>query len=252
MTQMIRKEIALVEGDGSAPEMIEVACKIAIEAAKKDNMEIIFVKTPMGWNAYEKYGDTLPKESLLMATKIGTLFFGGVGDPKLDNTIGKERPEMKPEARCLLAIRKQWGLLLNFRPMVYYKKLDYLANVRPEKIPKEGIKQIWIRFLLEDSYFGTQDWIEKIPEWLVSEMGLKLKKDVSGNEDVVANIAYYQRHTIEKYFRAAFAHARELNLPLISIDKANVMAHYDFWRKIATRIGAEEFPDVRLTPDFCV
>jgi len=243
---MKRKIIALVTGDGSGPEMIEVACAIAIEAAKKDGIEIIFEETPMGWNAYEKYGDTLPKESFEKAVKIGTIFFGGVGDPKLDGTVGVQKPEMKPEARCLLALRKHMGLLLNFRPMIYYKELAHLANVKPETIPDEGVQQVWIRYLLEDSYFGNEDLMQYLPELNRVAIGVKLKKDVHGGENMVSDIAYFRQSTVEKYIRAAFAYARSAGLPLISIDKANVMARYDFWRKIVTRIGKTEFPDVPL------
>ena len=45
--------------------------------------------------------------------------------------------------------------------------------------------------------------------------------------------------------RAAFKYARAAKLPVVSIDKSNVMARYQFWRKNAIRIGAE-FPDVPL------
>jgi 3-isopropylmalate dehydrogenase len=148
---MSQKIVALVKGDGAGPEMMAVACKIAIEAAKMDGMDIVFEETPMGWNTYEKYGDTLPQQSYKRAVEIGTIFFGGVGDPQLDNTIGSEKPEMRPEARALLALRSAMGLLLNLRPMVYYKALSHLANVKPEMIPDDGIKQIWIRYFLEDS-----------------------------------------------------------------------------------------------------
>ncbi|MDP3697529.1 MAG: isocitrate/isopropylmalate family dehydrogenase [Candidatus Taylorbacteria bacterium] len=239
--------IALVRGDGSAPEMMVVACAIAIEAAKKDGIKIVFVDTPMGWNAYEKYGDTVPRESFKKAVEIGTIFFGGVGDPKLDNTIGIEKPEMKPEARALLALRSTMGLLLNFRPMIYYKSLAHLANVKPETIPNEGVEQVFIRFLLEDSYFGTADLAGGISEDTRIKLGIKAKKDVAGNEEMITELSYYRKETIEKYFRAAFSYARAKGFPLISIDKANVMARYDYWRKIATRIGKEEFPDVPLT-----
>jgi 3-isopropylmalate dehydrogenase len=239
--------VALVTGDGSGPEMMAVACAIAIKAAKKDGINIVFEETPMGWNAYKKYGDTRPEESLKRAIEIGTIFFGGVGDPKLDNTIGKEYPEMKPESRCLLKLRKDMGLLLNFRPMIYYKELAHLANVKPETIPAEGITQIWIRYLLEDSYFGNEDFILDLQMEGLRMSGLKLKKDVTGDENVVFDLAYYRRDTIEKYIRAAFTYARDAGLPLISIDKANVMARYDYWRKIVTYIGKTEFPDVPLS-----
>jgi 3-isopropylmalate dehydrogenase len=242
----MKRTVALVTGDGSAPEMMKVACMIAVEASKKDNIEVIFEETPMGWNAYKQYGDTLPEESFKKALELGTVFFGGVGDPKFDNTIGAEKPEMKPEARCLLKLRKEMGLLLNFRPMFYYKELAHLANVKPETIPDDGIEQVWVRFLLEDSYFGNLDLMKKINEKDREAVGLILKKNVKGTEEIVSDISYYRRATLEKYIRAAFAYAKDAGLPLISIDKANIMARYEFWRKIVTKIGKEEFPDVKL------
>ncbi len=245
---MKQLDIALVTGDGAAPEMMAVACRVAIEASKKDGVILDFVQTPMGWNAYRIYGDTLPPDSLQQAIDIGTVFFGGVGDPQYDNTIGVEHPEMKPESRALLALRKEMGLLLNFRPMVYYPELASLTNIKPDNLPSDKIiKQIWIRYLLEDSYFGNVEFLSEpgVGE-IVSGLGVKLKKDVTGQEDLMVDLAFYRRETIEKYIRVAFKYAREQGLPLISIDKANVMSRYDYWRKIVTRIWKEEFSDVSL------
>jgi len=247
---MTEKRIALVTGDGSGPEMMKVACAIAIKAAEKDGIEIVFEETPMGWNAYEKYKDTLPQESFRRAVEIGTIFFGGVGDPKFDNTIGVERPEMKPEARALLGLRSAMGLLLNFRPIIYYKSLDYIAKVRPETIPGKGVEQVFIRFLLQDSYFGQKDLAKEIDEKTRIKLGIKLKKDVTGEEEMITELSYYRKETIEKYIRAAFNYAKQKGLPLISIDKANVMPRYELWRKIVTRIGKEEFPEVPLSHQY--
>ena len=236
----MEKRIALVRGDGSGPEMMEQACRVAIKAASLDDVEIVFEDTPMGWAAFGEYGDTLPEESFRRATEIGILFFGAVGNTELD----RKNPEMAPEPRCLLRIRKDWGLLLNFRPMIFYKSLDHLCGVRPERIPPEGIRQIWIRYLLEDSYFGTADLMEYIPEDVRKRLGIKLKKDVTGDEEIVTELAYFRKDTLEKYFRAAFSYARTAGLPLISVDKQNVMARFVFWRKVCQRI-AKEFPDVQ-------
>lgn len=241
------KKIALVRGDGSGPEMITVACEIARKAALKNGIDLVFEETPMGWNAYHEFGDTLPPESLRRATEIGTIFFGGVGDFENDSTIGAQKPEMRPETRCLLRLRKDMGLLLNFRPMIYYKSLAHLANVKPETIPDDGVRQYFVRFLLEDSYYGTEDLLVLVPHDVSIAFDLKRKKDVTGNEMMVTELSYYRKMTVEKYLRAAFAYARSKGLPLISVDKANVMARYDFWRRIATRIGKEEFPDVPLS-----
>lgn len=238
------KEIALVMGDGSAPEMMREACRIVKKAAEMDGIKIVFVKTPMGWAAYPKYGDTLPQKSLKRALEIGIVFFGGVGDPELDNTIGAKKPDMKPEAKVLLALRKEMGLLLNFRPMIYYGELAHLVQVRPERIPKGGIIQICIRFLLEDSYFGIQDLWDFIPEDIRRKLGIKRKEDITGNEDLVTDVAYYRKSTVEKYFRAAFSYARSMNMPLTVVGKWNIMSRYLFWKIIAERISKEEFPDV--------
>jgi 3-isopropylmalate dehydrogenase len=241
---MKKIEVALAPGDGAAPEMMAAACEVVQVAARKDDCEIVFIETPMGWSAYDEFGDTLPQESLEKATEIRTLFFGGVGDPDIDETLGVTHPEMKPEARCLLTIRAKWQLLLNFRPMVYIKALDELAKVRPDFIPEAGVEQHWIRFLLQDSYFGNVDLRDQIPNW--EELGILLKHEVTGEEDQVIDIAYYTRDMVEKYARYAFKYAKQLKLPVISVDKANVMSRYVFWREVINRIGSEEFPEVEI------
>ncbi|MDE2079669.1 MAG: 3-isopropylmalate dehydrogenase [Patescibacteria group bacterium] len=237
----MKKQIALVTGDGSGPEMMAQATRIAAKAALLDGVEIKWIDAPMGWNAFQRFGDTTPPDSMEKVLKIGLVFFGGVGDPALDATVGKERPEMMPEPRALLGIRKRLGLLLNFRPMTLMRALAHLSPLKPELIPEGGVEMVFIRFLLEDSYFGTQDLRDCLTDaW---NIGLKLKKEVTGSEELVAELAYYRGGTVRKYFRAAFEYARSRKLPLISVDKANVMARYAFWRKIVQEI-AGEFPDV--------
>ena len=249
---MKSEKIALVTGDGSGPEMMAVACKIAILAARMDNISIEFEETPMGWNAFEEFGDTLPESSLARATEIGTLFFGGVGDPKYDQSLGRVYPDMMPEAKALLTIRSKWGLLLNFRPMIYYRELKHLSRVRPDGIPDDWIvEQHFIRFLLEDSYFGNRDLRDDVRHGLKyysDELidSFALKEEVDGQEPLVIDMGYYRHETVLKYLRHAFQYARERNLPLICIDKANVMARYVLWRKTAEWLRATEFQDVLL------
>ena len=237
----MKKQIALVTGDGSGPEMMAQAVRITSRAAQLDGIEIEWVNTPMGWKAFQDFGDTTPSEAMKKALEIGLIFFGGVGDPSLDATIGKEHPEMMPEPRALLAVRKNLGLLLNFRPMKLMRSLAHLSPLKTELIPAEGVEMVFIRFLLEDSYFGNADYMRNPA---VTPL-IKLKSEITGKEDNVIDIGYYSRLTVEKYFRAAFAYARAKGLPLISVDKANVMSRYAFWRKIATEIG-KEFTDVPL------
>lgn len=247
---MRKVRIALVPGDGAGPEMMEVACLVTQEAAKLDGVNILWEETPMGYCAFKDFGDTFPQESFERATELGLLFFGGVGHPDLDKTIGKEHPEMRPEARALLQIRKKWGLLLNFRPMLYYPFLSHLANVNPKNLPDFILKQIFIRFLLQGSYFGTADLGHLVDAETRAAIGLKRKDEVTGKESQVSELAYYKTATLELYFREAFKCARVMGLPLISIDKANVMARSVLWRNVVTRIHEEEFPEIGMTHYF--
>lgn len=241
----MKREIALVTGDGSAPEMMAEAVRILCRAALLDGVEIEIVNTPMGWKAFQKLGDTTPPESIRRALEIGLIFFGGVGDPALDATIGKERPEMMPEPRALLAIRKNLGLLLNFRPMKLMRSLAHLSPLKTELIPEEGVEMVFIRFLLEDSYFGTADLRGEIPVALAEKLGIKLKSEVRGDEERVSELAYYRGDTVRKYIRAALEYARARKLPLISVDKANVMARYAYWRTIVQEVS-RDFSDVSV------
>jgi len=239
-------KVALVEGDGAAPEMMAVACEVAIEAAKIDDIDIEFVPTPAGWCTFDDYGTTFPQESLDIIKKLGIVFFGGVGDKKLDDTLGVKHKGMKPEGKCLLTIRKELGLLLNYRPMIFFKKFAHLAKVRPEYIPKEGITQIWLRYLLEDSYFGNQDLMDKIPKEVREELGIKLHSEVTGKEDIVCNLSYFRRSTLIKYFHHLFTFARDKGLPVICVDKSNVMPHYVLFREVCKEVHRKNFSDIDL------
>lgn len=243
---MIREQtIALVKGDGAAPEAMQVACEVAVEAAARDGLKIIFDETPMGWSAFKDHGTTLPESSLARVMELGTAFFGAVGSPDIDKTLGVEHPELMPERLCLLALRKKMGLLVNVRPVVYVPGLENLAKVKLGQLPPGGITQIWIRIALQGGYFGNEDLGHLIPPDLKSVLGLMPKSDITGREDRVIDLAYYSRETLEIYFRAAFAEAEARGLPVICVDKSNITNRSDFWRKVFKRI-ALEFPNVRV------
>lgn len=251
---MAHIKFAVAYGDGSGPEMVLQALRCMENAAAVHGLTLHHVETPLGWSAYDQYGDTTPEESIRKIMDIGLLFFGGVGDPKFDNTIGVEKPEMKPEARALLRLRKDMGLLLNFRPVVFLPELQHLTSFKSSLIPAGGINTDYVRFLLEDSYFGNESIEEimkvtqqgRLTEDDVREMlGIKLKPEVTGQERVITDIGYYTRTTLVYYFRSVFTYARQRGFSVLSCDKANVVPRYVLWRKVATEVAAE-FPDVEF------
>lgn len=241
---MKKIKIVRVKGDGIGPDMIDVTWPILEETARRyDKIQLIPVDVAMGWAAYPEYGDTLPQKSLETALEIGNVLFSGVGDPELDKKIGDQHPEMKPERRVLLGLRGKMGLLINSRPVIFYKELVHLSKL---KMLPQDITQFWFRFLLQDVYFGNDDLVHLVPEEVRKKIGLKLKQDITGKEKIVSNLAYFSLEYLEKYFRAVFSCAREMKLPLIVIDKSNITALDTYWRLVAQEIG-KEFPDVSVS-----
>lgn len=233
-------KIALASGDGAAPEMMREAVLCAAIAAEIEGVALEFVDTPMGWSAFKDHGDTFPRDSFKRASDIGTLFFGGVGEKKLDETLGKANKGMKPEPRCLLGLRGGWKLLLNFRPVIYFSEIRHLCKVA---VPHRPIEQHWIRFLLEDSYFGNHDLRHLIPNEVKDALGLLSAAEVAGTEDIVSELAFYSRNSLLRYFRFVFHYAADRGLPVFCVSKSNMMGRYVLWQRVCEEV-AREFPHV--------
>lgn len=236
--------IALVPGDGAAPEAMAIAEQVVLVAARMCGWQINFRLAPMGYDAFQEFGNTAPQSSIDLIKKLGLVFFGGVGNPALDKTIGTEHPEMRPEAPVLLALRQHLGLLINLRPFVLDNKFAHLFGVRADRVPEAGVRMLFARYLLEDCYFGTADLIKHIPENVRKHLGIKLKNNVTGDEEQVTGLSYFTRANLEKYFRWVYSYAREMELPVIVAHKQNVDPVQVFYLKNAHRIGWE-FPDVK-------
>jgi 3-isopropylmalate dehydrogenase len=198
----------------------------------------------MGWCTWDEHHDTYPETSREVVKRCGISYYGGVGEKKLDDTLGEQFPGMKPEGRTLLGQRVDLGLVVNGRPNRLPYDLRHSMKVKPEFIPEQGVMQWWMRFLLEDGYFGTRNLIGEIPPDLAERLGIKLKKDVTGNEDRVVELAYYTRENIDRFARYAFAFAERYGLPVIDIHKANILARSLYWKKIIDRIHAESYAAV--------
>ncbi len=240
--------IALAPGDGAAPEMMDEAVKTAVMAAEIEGVSLVFRLAPMGWSAFAPYGDTFPQRSYEIASQCGTLFFGGVGEKSLDATLGVKHKGMKPEPRCLLGMRGGWELLLNFRPVVYWPAIRHLAKVK--ELPEGPIEQHWMRFLLEDSYFGNRDLGQYLTDDTRRAIGLMSAADVEGHEAQVSELAYYSRERLEAYFFHMFCYARARKLPVICVSKSNMMGRYALWQKVCEQMHVQQFPNVEIRYEY--
>jgi 3-isopropylmalate dehydrogenase len=226
---------------------MDPACKVATVAASKyDNTELVAVPAPMGWTAHNKYGDTLPVESLETAKRIGTVFFGGIGDDN-HNYLAVRLPDQRPERRVLLGLRQGLGLLINRRPAAFWPELRHLAGARPDRIPAAGMTIDCLRFLLQDIYFGSADLGHLLSAEAADAISLVQKANVTGKENRVSMLGYYDRASLELYFHNAFQLARKRGLPVVNVDKSNITPCCEFWRRTCIRIRDEFYSDVPLS-----
>ena len=219
-------KIAILPGDGIGPEIIAEAVKVLRALELPLEMET----APVGGAAYEAAGHPLPEATLKLALAADAVLFGAVGDWKYDKLERALRPE-----QAILGLRKHLGLFANFRPAICYPQLTHASSLKPELVA--GLDILIIRELTGDIYFGQP-------------RGRRTAVDghFPGAEEAFDTMRY-SRPEIERIahvaFQAARARAKGGKGKVTSVDKANVLETFQFWKDVVTAVHAE-YPDVTL------
>jgi len=215
-------KIALLPGDGIGPE-------IMVEAVKVLNALDLQLETetaPVGGAAFEAAGHPLPDSTLNLAKAADAILFGAVGDWKYDKLERALRPE-----QAILGLRKHLGLFANFRPAICYPQLTAASSLKPELVA--GLDILIIRELTGDIYFGQP-------------RGRRIAVDghFPGAEEAFDTMRY-SKPEIERIAHVAFQAARQRSKRVTSVDKANVLETFQFWKDVVTEVHAQ-YPDVEL------
>ncbi|MEJ8849021.1 3-isopropylmalate dehydrogenase [Variovorax rhizosphaerae] len=215
-------KIAVLPGDGIGTEIVAEAVRVLDVLDLKFEMETALV----GGAAYEAHGHPLPESTLKLAKESDAVLFGAVGDWKYDKLDRPLRPE-----QAILGLRKNLGLFANFRPAICYEQLVGASSLKPELIA--GLDILIIRELTGDIYFGQP-------------RGRRTAVDghFPGAEEAFDTMRY-SRPEVERIARVAFEAARKRSKRVTSVDKANVLETFQFWKDIVTEVG-KEYPDVEL------
>jgi 3-isopropylmalate dehydrogenase len=215
-------KIAVLPGDGIGPEIVNEAVKVLQALDLRFEMET----APVGGAAYEAAGHPLPEATLKLAQAADAILFGAVGDWKYDKLDRPLRPE-----QAILGLRKHLGLFANFRPAICYPQLTHASSLKPELVA--GLDILIIRELTGDIYFGQP-------------RGRRPAVDghFPGAEEAYDTMRY-SRPEIERIAHVAFQAARKRGGKLTSVDKANVLETFQFWKDVVTEVGAQ-YPDVQL------
>lgn len=218
----MKKNIAVIRGDGIGPEIVNEALKVLDKVADKFGHEFVYDDVDMGGCAIDKWGEPLPKAMLDKCLASDSVLLGAVGGPKWDGAPGDKRPE-----KGLLALRGGMELFSNNRPAKIWPQLSEASPLKPE-IVETGIDFIIVRELIGGVYFGSHQ-----------------TEEVNG-EKVATDIMPYSEHEIERIGRIGFETAMKRNKKLTSVDKANVLDTSRLWRSVMHRL-AEEYPEVEYS-----
>lgn len=215
-------KIAILPGDGIGTEIVEQAVRVLGALDLKFETETALV----GGAAFDAHGHPLPESTLQLAKAADAILFGAVGDWKYDKLDRPLRPE-----QAILGLRKHLGLFANFRPALCYPQLTDASSLKPELVA--GLDILIIRELTGDIYFGQP-------------RGRRIAADghFPGAEEAFDTMRY-SKPEIERIAHVAFQAARQRRKKLTSVDKANVLETFQFWKDVVTEVHAQ-YPDVEL------
>lgn len=215
----MKKNIAVILGDGIGPEVTQQSIKVLDAIAAQFNHEFHYKYVLMGADAIDKTGSPLPDETLEVCLASDAILFGAIGHPKYDNDpTAKVRPE-----QGLLKLRKSLQLFANIRPVNTYPALHHLSPLKSKNI--EDVDFVIYRELTSGIYFG--------------------KKEINAEGTQASDDCVYTSAEIERIAHLAFKHAQKRKKKLMLVDKANVLETSRLWRKVVQNI-AKEYSDVTV------
>jgi 3-isopropylmalate dehydrogenase len=172
-----------------------------------------------GGAAIDLCGEPLPEETWEACRGAAAVLLGSVGGPRWDDLPR----ELRPETGGLLALRKRLGLYANLRPAFLHPELRGISPLALRGAARP-VDLVTVRELASGIYFGE-------PREL-------------GGEEALDSLRY-RRWEIERVSRVAFRLARGRRRRVTSVDKANVLATSQLWRRTVAAVAAD-FPDVEL------
>ncbi|KPL91373.1 3-isopropylmalate dehydrogenase [Herpetosiphon geysericola] len=214
--------IALLPGDGIGPEVVAEGVEVLKAVAERYGHSFSFSEGLIGGCAIDAHGTALPEATVEICQAADAVLLGAVGGPKWDDPKAKVRPE-----QGLLGIRKTLGLYANLRPVAVTPALASRSPLRPDLV--EGVDMLVVRELTGGIYFGE-----------------KTSFYIRPDEEQAVDTCVYTTSEIERVVRRACELARGRRGKVTSVDKANVLETSRLWRRVASRVVAEEFPDIQL------
>lgn len=209
--------IAVMVGDGIGPEVVPEAVRVLQAAAESQpGLELSFEPLPVGLEAYERLGSTLPAGTLAALPAFDGWILGPV-------STHLYRPDDPAMANPSAVLRKRFRLYANVRPARSYPGVPALYPDVDLVVVRENTEGFYAdRNLLEGS------------------------GELKPTEDLVISVRVVTRKASEAVSRAAFELARGRRRRVTAVHKASVLRRGCGLFLEACRAVAREYPDVIL------
>jgi 3-isopropylmalate dehydrogenase len=216
----VQFKIAVLKGDGIGPEITDEALRVLTAVGGRFGHEFDFVEAYAGGEAWDRYGEHLPRVTIDICRATDAILKGPFGGP----TDQVDHPKWKGvETTAILGLRREFDLFMNLRPVVVYPEVLSLSPLRPEIV--EGADMLIVRELTSGIYFG--------------ERGERM---VNGERQVWDTESYTEGE-IARITHGAFRIAQGRRKHLTLVAKSNIMDSSILWRDVLAKI-APGYPDV--------
>jgi 3-isopropylmalate dehydrogenase len=212
-------------GDHIGPEVVKSGLEILHAAADKAGIKIQVDEDLLGGASWDVHGTFCTDAVLAKAKKADAILVGSVGGPEWDSII-IDGPITETDG--LTRLRIELDVYNALRPARAWKPLHHKTPYRPEIV--DGADILVVRENSGGIYYGEP-------------RGTEIQDD---GQIRAFEISHYLTGEVERIARCAFEAARTRRNQVTSLDKSNVMESGKLWRETVSRIGRDEYPDVKL------
>lgn len=220
-------QIAVLEGDGTGPELIKEAVKSIDAITDKYGHSFHLHYSPFGAQAVLDYGTGFPDVTKEVIEQSETVLKGPVGlGPEGMKAL--QAKGIKLENETILALRSFLDTYANFRPVVLPTEFADFSPLKRERLGN-GLDIMMIRELVGGNYFG-----EKI-------------EGEDTNWQYAVDEGKYTDAQVRRIAKVAFEEAKKRGSQLTNVSKPNIMAEGRLWDRVVGEV-AQDYPSVPLVP----
>jgi 3-isopropylmalate dehydrogenase len=219
---MGKYKIAVLEGDGIGPEIVQEAIKVlkAVESVC-DDLSFVFEYYPIGLKAYQEHGSTLPKETIDGLSLCDAAILGPLTTHEYDTSS-------QTMVNASGALRKHFNLYANLRPTKNYPGV---------KSRYENIDLLIVRENTEGMYSDRNMFYGQ--------------GEFMPDPDTVLSLRLVTRKTSEKLAKVAFELAQHRRRSVSIVHKMNVLRKgcglfYESCQKIGSEFNEVDVKDYHV------